>query len=157
VAIGEGHRVGIDVKDFVTEHDTGQHTSRNHRELFRIQISNVFSCFSLGHVLSPDLIGNASPPMPVLLLGLPSATVLHVTELTDIAVQSHHSIGGLALDGLGGMQMKTEERNHHRTTVIELNDQQLEAVIGSDKKSGGTKPESIEYLTYKLTEVYISS
>jgi hypothetical protein len=53
--------------------------------------------------------------------------------------------------------MKTEERNHHRTTVIELNDQQLEAVIGCDKKSGGTKPEPIEYLTYKLTEVYISS
>lgn len=53
--------------------------------------------------------------------------------------------------------MNTEKRNHHQTTNTELNDRQLEAVTGGDKKSGGTKPEHIEYLTYKLTEVYISS
>jgi hypothetical protein len=116
VAIGEGHRVGIDVKDFVTEHDTSQHTSRNHRELFRIQISNVFTCFSLGHVLSPDLIGNASPPMPVLLLGLPSATVLHVTELTDIAVQSHAAARGYLY------------RRHHRLRLFSFT--RPEAVAG---------------------------
>lgn len=54
--------------------------------------------------------------------------------------------------------MKTEERNHHQTTVIELNDQQLEAVTGGDKKSGGTRTAARqEYLTYKMTEVFISS
>jgi hypothetical protein len=53
--------------------------------------------------------------------------------------------------------MSTEERNQHRTTVIKLSDRDLEAVTGGDKNSAGTKPAPIEYLTYKLTEVFISS
>jgi hypothetical protein len=55
--------------------------------------------------------------------------------------------------------MKTEERNHRWTTVIELSDQQMEAVTGGDKKSGGTKTAATkqEYITYTMTEVFISS
>jgi hypothetical protein len=56
--------------------------------------------------------------------------------------------------------MKTEERNHHRTTVIELNDRQLETVTGGgDKKSGPTKTAATkqEYITFTMTEVFISS
>jgi len=50
--------------------------------------------------------------------------------------------------------MHTEER----TTVIELNDQELETVTGGDKQSGGTKTEARqEYLRYTMTEVFISS
>jgi len=60
----------------------------------------------------------------------------------------------------GAKQMKTEERNHHRTTVIELNDRQLETVTGGgDKKSGPTKTAATkqEYITFTMTEVFISS
>jgi hypothetical protein len=50
--------------------------------------------------------------------------------------------------------MNTKER----TTVIELNDRQLEAVTGGDTKSSGTKTATPkqEYLRYELIEVYIS-
>jgi hypothetical protein len=55
--------------------------------------------------------------------------------------------------------MNTEERNHHRTTVIELNDLQLETATAGDKKSGGTKTAETKqgYLQYTMTEVFISS
>jgi hypothetical protein len=56
--------------------------------------------------------------------------------------------------------MKTEERNHHRTIVIELNDQQLEAVAGGNtKNSGHTKTAATkqEYITFTMTDVFISS
>lgn len=52
--------------------------------------------------------------------------------------------------------MKTEERDDPRNAIIELNDHELEAVTGGDKKPGGTAAPK-EYLTYKLTEVFISS
>jgi hypothetical protein len=53
--------------------------------------------------------------------------------------------------------MSTEERNRHRATVIELNDQQLEAVTGGDKKSGNTKTAATkEYITFTMHEAFIS-
>jgi bacteriocin-like protein len=57
--------------------------------------------------------------------------------------------------------MNTEERSHYRSTVIELNDQQLAAVTGGDKKSGGTKTAATkdvkaEYIAFTMTEVFIS-
>jgi bacteriocin-like protein len=65
---------------------------------------------------------------------------------------------GTGLEEPGGKQMNTEERNHHRTNVKELNDQELEAVTGGDKKSGGTTTAAPkEYLQFKMTEVFISS
>jgi hypothetical protein len=58
--------------------------------------------------------------------------------------------------------MNTEERNHHLITVIELNDQQLEAVTGGTKNSGGTKTAATKdpparYIKFTLSEVFISS
>jgi bacteriocin-like protein len=63
-------------------------------------------------------------------------------------------IKGLALEEPGGKQMNTEER----TTVIELNNEELETVTGGDKNTGGTKTAAPQvYLQFKLTEVFVTS